>query len=59
MISDNRHSVRAPTADLPNTAALLGGLVAQETIKMITRQYVPQSGYCVLDCVDMRTGVIL
>ncbi|KAK0197098.1 hypothetical protein F5146DRAFT_1099409 [Armillaria mellea] len=39
---------RSPTADLPNTAAMLGGLVAQEAIKMITRQYVPQSGYCVV-----------
>jgi len=29
-------SVRAPNADLPNTAAFLGGLVAQETIKMIS-----------------------
>ncbi|KAK0483638.1 ubiquitin activating enzyme [Armillaria novae-zelandiae] len=33
---------RSPTADLPNTAAMLGGLVqAQEAIKMITR-HVPQ-----------------
>ncbi|KNZ79684.1 NEDD8-activating enzyme E1 regulatory subunit, partial [Termitomyces sp. J132] len=29
---------RAPTADLPNTAALLGGLVSQEVIKFITKQ---------------------
>ncbi|KAK2462771.1 hypothetical protein APHAL10511_005162 [Amanita phalloides] len=36
---------RAPTADLPNTAALLGGLVAQEVIKIITKQYVPIDGY--------------
>lgn len=37
------HSARAPSADLPNTAAFLGGLVAQEIIKMITKQYVPIS----------------
>ncbi|KAK0210765.1 hypothetical protein DFS33DRAFT_320284 [Desarmillaria ectypa] len=49
---------RSPTSDLPNTAAMLGGLVAQEAIKMITRQYVPQGGYCVVDCIDMRTGVV-
>ncbi|KAK0421826.1 hypothetical protein EV421DRAFT_1952852 [Armillaria borealis] len=49
---------RSPTADLPNTAAMLGGLVAQEAIKMITRQYVPQGGYCIVDCIDMRTGVV-
>ncbi len=51
-------STRSPTADLPNTAAMLGGLVAQEAIKMITRQYVPQGGYCVVDCIDMRTGIV-
>lgn len=33
-------------------------LVAQEAIKMITRQYVPQNGYCVVDCIAMRTGII-
>ncbi|KAF8273387.1 hypothetical protein EI94DRAFT_1715778 [Lactarius quietus] len=32
---------RAPTADLPNVAAFLGGIVAQEAIKMITKQYIP------------------
>ncbi|KIY72889.1 hypothetical protein CYLTODRAFT_387691 [Cylindrobasidium torrendii FP15055 ss-10] len=51
--------IRAPVADIPNTAAMLGGMVAQEAIKMITRQYVPQSGYCVVDCIDMRTGVLV
>ncbi|KZT00338.1 uncharacterized protein LAESUDRAFT_709013 [Laetiporus sulphureus 93-53] len=49
---------RAPTADLPNTAAFLGGLVAQEAIKMITKQYVPVNGSCVLDLVDSWTGVV-
>ncbi|KAF9497006.1 hypothetical protein BDN71DRAFT_1388313 [Pleurotus eryngii] len=50
--------VRAPFADLPNTAAFLGGLIAQEVIKMITKQYVPINGYCVADLVDSWTGVI-
>ncbi|EEB87503.1 hypothetical protein MPER_15127, partial [Moniliophthora perniciosa FA553] len=36
--------VRAPDADLPNTAAFLGGLVAQEAIKIIRKQYVPING---------------
>ncbi|KAI0916687.1 hypothetical protein AcV5_003113 [Taiwanofungus camphoratus] len=49
---------RAPTADLPNTASFLGGLVAQEAIKIITRQYVPVNGYCVVDLVDSWTGII-
>ncbi|KAF8590696.1 hypothetical protein K439DRAFT_1403422 [Ramaria rubella] len=49
---------RAPTADLPNMAAFLGGLVAQEAIKMITRQYVPVKGYCVVDLVGSWTGCV-
>lgn len=51
-------SARTPSAELPNTAAFLGGMVAQETIKMITKQYVPVEGYCVIDLVDTWTGVI-
>ncbi|KAH9006627.1 hypothetical protein EDB86DRAFT_3070612 [Lactarius hatsudake] len=50
--------IRAPTADLPNVAAFLGGVVAQEAIKMITRQYIPVNGYCVIDLVDTWTGVL-
>ncbi|TFY68145.1 hypothetical protein EVG20_g3676 [Dentipellis fragilis] len=49
---------RAPTSDLPNVAAFLGGLVAQEAIKIITKQYVPINGYCVVDLVDTWTGVV-
>lgn len=51
-------SARAPTADIPTTAAFLGGLVAQEAIKMITKQYVPVNGYCVVDLVESWTGVV-
>lgn len=49
--------VRAPTADLPNTAALLGGMVAQEVIKMITKQYIPIDGSCLIDLIETWTGV--
>ncbi|KAJ6595844.1 hypothetical protein DFH09DRAFT_1024735 [Mycena vulgaris] len=49
---------RAPSADLPNTAAFLGGLVAQEVIKMITKQYVPVDSYCVVDLVETWTGIV-
>lgn len=50
--------IRAPTADLPTTAALLGGFVAQEAIKLITRQYVPINGVCVIDLINSTTGTI-
>lgn len=49
---------RAPAADMPNVAAFLGGMVAQEAIKIITRQYVPIAGYCVVDLVDSWTGIV-
>ncbi|KAF8908198.1 hypothetical protein CPB84DRAFT_1767560 [Gymnopilus junonius] len=49
---------RSPTADLPNTAALLGGLVAQEVIKMITKQYIPINGYCIVDLIETWTGIL-
>ncbi|KAJ3805323.1 hypothetical protein EV368DRAFT_47479 [Lentinula lateritia] len=61
---------RAPFADLPTTAAFLGGLVAQEVIKMITKQYIPisagnaastaneQMGICVIDLVETWTGIL-
>lgn len=52
------HSVRSPTADLPNTAALLGGFIAQEVIKLITKQYIPMSKYCVIDLIGSTTGMI-
>ena len=52
------YSAGAPDADLPNTAALLGGLVAQETIKMITHQYIPINGFCVRDLIEIWTGLL-
>jgi amyloid beta precursor protein binding protein 1 len=36
---------------LPTTAALVGGLVAQEAIKLITKQYSPLNGTCIVDLV--------
>jgi amyloid beta precursor protein binding protein 1 len=36
----------------------MGGLVAQEVIKMITKQYVPVNGYVVVDLVDTWTAVV-
>ncbi|KAG6918799.1 hypothetical protein DXG01_011551 [Tephrocybe rancida] len=56
--ANNPASARSPTADLPNTAALVGGLVAQEVIKVITKQYVPINSYCTVDLVETWTGVI-
>jgi len=43
------HSVRGGGATLPQMAALVGGVVAQEAIKIITKQYVPLNGTWVFD----------
>lgn len=53
------HSARAPPGTtLPQTSALVGGLVAQEAIKLITRQYGPLEGTCVWDGIRSGAGVL-
>ncbi|KAG8825747.1 hypothetical protein FRC19_010591 [Serendipita sp. 401] len=50
---------RSPTADLPTTAGFAGGLVAQEAIKFITKQYIPQvEGTVVIDLIGSFTGIV-
>ncbi|KZO94570.1 hypothetical protein CALVIDRAFT_539020 [Calocera viscosa TUFC12733] len=49
---------RAQGSDIPTTAALVGGMVAQEAIKFITRQYVPIAGTCVIDLIKSTTGTL-
>ncbi|KAG8989342.1 hypothetical protein FRB90_002293 [Tulasnella sp. 427] len=49
---------RAPAAELPTTAALMGGMVAQEVIKVITKQYIPIDGVCAVDLVSSTTSTV-
>lgn len=49
---------RAPAAELPTTAALMGGMVAQEVIKVITKQYIPIDGVCAVDLASSTTGTV-
>ena len=48
---------RGLRTELHNIAALTGGMVAQEVIKIVTRQYVPVDNTCVFDGVGSRTAV--
>jgi len=47
--------LRAQGGELHNISALTGGMVAQEVIKVVTKQYVPVAGSCVFDGVGSRT----
>ena len=48
---------RADGGELHNVAALTGGMVAQEAIKVITKQYVPVENTCVFDGIASKTAV--
>ena len=49
---------RAGGGELHNIASLTGGMVAQEAIKVITKQYVPVDNTCVFDGIASRAGVL-
>lgn len=48
---------RAHGAELHNISALTGGIVAQEVIKVITKQYVPIDNTCVFDGIASKAAV--
>lgn len=48
---------RAHGAELHNISALTGGIVAQEVIKVITKQYVPIDNACVFDGIASKAAV--
>lgn len=49
--------VRAGGSELHNTASFMGGLAAQELIKVVTRQYVPINNTVLFDGITSRTAV--
>lgn len=48
---------RAKGGELHNISALTGGMVAQEIIKVISKQYIPIDNTCVFDGVGSKTEV--
>ena len=44
-------------AELHNISALTGGMVAQEVIKVVTKQYIPVDNACVFDGIVSKTAV--
>ncbi|KAF4952659.1 hypothetical protein FGADI_6549 [Fusarium gaditjirri] len=49
---------RAAGGELHNISALTGGMVAQEMIKIITKQYVPIDNTCIFDGIDSRCQIL-
>lgn len=49
---------RAAGAELHNISAVMGGLVAQELIKIVTKQYIPIDNTCIFDGIESRCQVL-
>ncbi|KAH7355259.1 hypothetical protein BKA65DRAFT_236753 [Rhexocercosporidium sp. MPI-PUGE-AT-0058] len=49
---------RANGGELHNISALTGGMVAQEVIKIITKQYIPIDNLCIFDGITSRAQVL-
>jgi len=49
---------RAKGGELHNISALTGGMIAQEVIKIITKQYIPIDNTCIFDGITSRTQVL-
>lgn len=49
---------RAGASELPQIAALMAGLVAQEAIKVVTKQYVPLNGTVVYNGISGSCRVL-
>ncbi|CAM1511074.1 Fc.00g085870.m01.CDS01 [Cosmosporella sp. VM-42] len=49
---------RAAGGELHNISAVMGGMVAQEMIKIITKQYVPIDNTCIFDGIESRCQII-
>ncbi|MCJ1472373.1 hypothetical protein MMC13_001020 [Lambiella insularis] len=48
---------RGSASELHNISALTGGMVAQEAIKVLTKQYVPIDNTCVFDGITSKSAV--
>ena len=51
-------SARAGGGELHNISSLAGGLVAQEVIKTVTKQYVPVDNTCLFDGIKSTSSVL-
>lgn len=55
--TDVGFSIRAGGSELHNISAITGGMMAQEIIKIITKQYVPIDNIGLFDGVGSKSGI--
>ncbi|KAK7748893.1 hypothetical protein SLS53_000917 [Cytospora paraplurivora] len=58
LVKISHEVARAGGGELHNTSALTGGMVAQEIIKIITKQYIPVDNTCIFDGIGSRCQVL-
>ncbi|KAI2640802.1 hypothetical protein GGS26DRAFT_178188 [Hypomontagnella submonticulosa] len=58
MLQAAQEVARAGGGELHNISALTGGMVAQEVIKIITKQYIPIENTCIFDGISSRCQVL-
>lgn len=58
VVQASKEIARAAGGELHNTSALTGGMVAQEMIKIITKQYIPVDNTCIFDGMTSRAQVL-
>lgn len=58
VVQASKEIARAVGGELHNTSALTGGMVAQEMIKIITKQYIPVDNTCIFDGMTSRAQVL-
>ncbi|KAI3401352.1 hypothetical protein diail_11436 [Diaporthe ilicicola] len=58
LVKISKEVARAGGGELHNISALTGGMVAQEVIKIITKQYIPVDNTCIFDGISSRCQVI-
>lgn len=58
VVDASKEVAHAGGGELHNTSALTGGMVAQEMIKIITKQYIPVDNTCIFDGLTSRAQVL-
>lgn len=58
IVQASKEIARTGGGELHNTSALTGGMVAQEMIKIITKQYIPVDNTCIFDGMSSRAQIL-